>query len=325
MSSSGTMCHRCFKGIDQSNIDSNGYHIGCDTTNAFRCYSCDVRFSCIQQFAYHKLKSHKGILMDAHGNYLCFYCEKSFPDILETNDHIKYCLENQQKKEKEASKIPKNPTNKKTELLPVNINTMQNVMVRTNKKIPRTSQQILFTCLKPSCDKVFQTFSNFKHHYRHHFELGSDLVCWQCCKPFSGTHDLRAHQIRNNCRTPGMYKCFQCSSKFDDIENLSIHKLTFHKGKLIAGKKNRKTIMCAFCQMHINIFNFESHLVTCQKKDGKETTCTTKKEDKKTICTTKNKVDYPCLTCGRVFTSSVSLSNHSRIHKPSRITNFKKE
>jgi len=318
MSSSEVMCHRCFQGINQSNIDGNGCHIRCDTTNVFKCYLCNVRFNGIQEFAYHKLKTHNGILMDAHCNYLCLYCEESSPDILEITDHMKQCLKNQAKNVTTASMKPKKPTRNETELLPVKRNTTKNAKAYKNgnmKKIPRTSRHVLFTCLKPSCNKVFQSFINFKRHYRHHFELGNALVCWQCCMPFSDTSDLRAHQGRINCRTPGIYKCFKCSSKFDDLESLSIHKLTFHDGKLIASKKNRKTIMCAFCQMNINIFNFKSHLATCQKKNGI-----------KNKCTTKNKGTYPCLTCDRVFGSPISLSNHSRIHKLSGInSNMKKE
>ncbi|XP_001942803.2 zinc finger protein 37 [Acyrthosiphon pisum] len=311
MSSSGVMCHRCFKGIDQSNMDDNGYHIYCDMENAFKCYLCNLRYKSIQELAYHKLKSHNGILLNVHGNYLCFHCEESSPDIHEIGNHMKHCLESQAKNETAASMKSK----KETELLPIKIK-KKNVMVRTNKNnnmIPRTSEHVLFTCLKPSCNVIFQSFSNFKFHYRRHFELGNALVCWQCCKPFSDIPDLRAHQVKNNCRTPGMYKC-KCSAKFDDLESLSIHKLTFHGGKLVAGKKNRKTIVCAFCQMDINIFNFKSHLATCRKKNCKQNTCTT-----------KSKGEYTCLTCERVFASSISLSNHSRVHNRFLISNLKKE
>jgi len=310
MKTSGVMCHRCFKGIDQSNIDGNGCHINCDIENAFRCYLCNIRFKSIQEFAHHKLKTHNGILMDAHNNYLCLHCEESYPDIHEINDHMDHCLESQAKNETAASMKPK----KETELLPVNVK-KENIMVRTNgnnNMIPRTSQHVLFTCLKPSCNLIFHSFSNFKKHHRHHFELGNALVCWQCCKPCSDIPALRAHQMKNNCRTPGLYKCYSCSSKFDDLENLSIHKLTFHESKLVAAKNNRKTLVCAFCQMDINIMNFKSHLVACQKKDVKQNTCTT-----------KNKDEYTCLTCEKVFMSSVSLSNHSRVHKRSQISNLK--
>ena len=117
MSSSGVMCHRCFKGIDRSNIDDNGCHIYCDIENAFRCYLCNIRFKSIQEFAHHKLKTHNGILMDAHYNYLCLHCEESSPDIEEINDHMDHCLENQAKNETAASMKPK----KETELLPVKV------------------------------------------------------------------------------------------------------------------------------------------------------------------------------------------------------------
>jgi len=306
MSSSAIMCHRCFKAVDQSNNDGNGRHIICDIEDAFRCFSCNIRYENIHIFAYHKLKHHNAFLMDSHCNYICLYCEKSTQNLNEIKSHMKHCLKSQIQNGTAASM----KSNKETELLPVKIR-KKNV---NNNSSVRTSQHVLFTCLKPSCDIIFQSFSNFKQHYRRHFQLGNALVCWQCCKPCSDIPDLRAHQVKNKCRIPGMYKCYKCPSKFDDVESLSIHKLTFHEGKLIAGKKNRKTIMCAFCQTDINIFNFKSHLATCQKKDSKQNTCTTKSKD-----------NFTCETCERVFASSISLSNHSRVHKRPQISNLKKE
>jgi len=317
MPSSAVMCNLCFREIEQSNIDRNGCHIHCNAVNAFKCYTCNVRFNGMQEFAFHKLKTHNGLLMDVHGNYLCLHCEESSPEITVINEHMKHCLKNQTNNVSAAKMKLKKPTVNETALLPVKTN-KTNVSVRKNRnkeKIPRTSEHILFTCLKPSCNLVFQTFRIFKLHHRSHFNLGTTLMCWQCCKPFNNASHLRAHQVKYNCRTPGMFKCSKCPEAFDDIESFSIHKFTFHDGNLMAAKKNRKTIMCAFCKMDISIFNFQSHLTTCQKKNVNKNTFTN-----------KHNGTYNCLTCGKVFLSSISLSNHSRIHNPSRLSaNLKKD
>ncbi|KAL5236850.1 hypothetical protein ACI65C_004260 [Semiaphis heraclei] len=312
MSSSAIMCARCFKEIGRSNIDSNGCHIRCDTVNAFKCYTCNVRFNSMQEFAFHKLKTHNGLLMDVQGNYLCLYCEESSPELTDINEHMKNCLKNQSNNVSAAKMKLKKPTVNETSLLPVVPNNINNASVRKNenkKMIHRTSEHILFTCLKPSCNLIFQTFRVFKMHHRLHFNLGNALICWQCCKPFNNASHLRAHQVKYNCRTPGMFKCPMCPEAFDDIESFSIHKFTFHEGTLMAAKKNRNTIMCAFCQTDINIFNFESHLILCQKKKVNKNT-----NNK------KHNGTYDCLTCGKVFLASVSLSNHLRIHNPSRLS-----
>ncbi|XP_015374021.1 PREDICTED: zinc finger protein 808-like [Diuraphis noxia] len=309
MSSSAVLCDRCFQEIEQSDIDRNGCHIRCNTANAFKCYTCNVRFNGMQEFAFHKLKTHNGLLMDIHGDYLCLHCEESSPELTVINEHMKHCLNNQENNVNAAKMKPKKPTVNETALLPVQNNYINNASALNNGnkgKIPRTSDHILFTCLKPSCNLIFQTFRIFKAHHRDHFNLGETLICWQCCKPFNNASHLRAHQVKYNCRTPGMFKCSICPEKFDDIESFSIHKFTFHDGVLMAAKKNRKSIMCAFCQMDINIFNFQSHLIACKKKNVNKNT------------TKKQNGTYNCQICGKVFLSSISLSNHSRIHNPSR-------
>jgi len=88
-------------------------------------------------------------------------------------------------------------------------------------------------------------------------------MCWQCCVPFPNFQELRIHQSRTKCRTPGMFKCFQCSERFDDLESFSVHKLKFHDGHLVPRKINNKSITCAFCQNKILISSYKNHLKSC--------------------------------------------------------------
>lgn len=320
LSSSAIMCRRCYQEIKRTDRDVSGhYHIRCRTVNLFKCYACSVVFNTMEEFAYHKLKTHNGRLMNSFGNYLCFYCEKSAPDLTQIIEHTKHCLENQAKNVTEYGMKLKEPTENKTELLPVKKALLKNVLERkrgNGTKIPRSSTHILFTCLKPSCNLVFQNFNVFKYHHREHFELGNTLMCWQCCVPFSNLNKLRGHQVKGNCRVPGMFKCYECSEQFNDLQSLSIHKYTLHDGDLVSNKKNNKNIVCAYCHKGILLHNFKSHLIACQYNNV-ETNLKKIKPKSKTTYTKKYKSPYKCIICNKVCLTAAALSSHIKIHNPS--------
>lgn len=288
MPSSAVMCKRCYQEIEQSDFSVNGCHVQCHKVNSFKCYTCNIAFVNMGEFAFHKLKIHNARLMDSENNYLCLYCGEYSPELLD--DHIKSCIKHQPKNVPHKIRM-KMPAIDKIKLIPIVEKTLKkNAPVqrkkRNKKNFLRTSKMILFTCLKPSCNLIFQTFSVFKLHYREHFGIGDKLVCWQCCNSFDDLNGLRTHQVRGICRIPGMFKCGICPENFDDIERLSVHKYTFHDGNLIAGKKNNKTIKCAFCKQENNIYDFKSHLISCQKKKSIKTTkCTNnlKGADRKSV------------------------------------------
>ncbi|XP_026821150.1 zinc finger protein 84-like [Rhopalosiphum maidis] len=311
MPSSAVMCNRCYQEIKSSDHVVNGYHRHCSTVNTFKCYSCNTVFSCMEEFAYHKLKKHNGLLMDSNNNYLCLYCEESSPELPDILEHIKQCLESQAQTGTTIRMKLKIPTKAKTELIPVARKTLNKKKVQRKKKNKtnnkRTSGMTLFSCLKPSCDFVFQTFTIFKHHYREHFGLGNKLICWQCCNAFNDFNGLRAHQVRDVCCKSGMFECPKCPEKFDDIQSLSIHKYICHDCTLIAAKKSNKTISCEYCKLEMHIFNFKSHMTACKEKNNIKNTDPLK----------KHKGCYQCKFCVKVFHSRVSVSNHMRSHKSS--------
>ncbi|CAH1724371.1 unnamed protein product [Aphis gossypii] len=314
LSSSAIMCPRCYQEMKQS--DSS--HVCCHTFNLFKCYTCSVVFNNMKEFAYHKLKTHNGRLMNSYGNYLCFYCEVSSADLTNIIEHTKHCLENQQKNATEHSKKLKDPTKSVTQLLPVKKSNMKNTLERkkgNEKKIPRSSTHILFTCLKPTCNLIFQNFTVFKFHLREHFEFGNKLMCWQCCAPFSDLNALRCHQVKGDCRTPEMFKCYECSEQFKDLERLSIHKYTIHNGNLIASKKN-KTIKCIYCSEDIDIHNLKSHLVTCQYNLGNPVNTDVKIKPKSAYAK-KHKGPFKCVICCKVCLTAAALTSHVKIHNPS--------
>ncbi|KAL5242427.1 hypothetical protein ACI65C_009837 [Semiaphis heraclei] len=319
LSSTAVMCRRCYQEVKKADRDVSGhYHIRCHSVNLFKCYACHVVFNTMEEFAYHKLKSHNGRLMNSYGNYLCFYCEQSAPDLTTIIEHTKHCFEKQKKNVTEFSmKLKEN----KTELLPVKKSSTKNVLERKRNnviKIPRSSTHLLFTCLKPSCNLIFPNFSVFKFHHREHFELGNTLMCWQCCVPMISLNSLRAHQVQGNCRTPGLFKCYQCSEQFDDLQSLSIHKFTIHDGELLTNKKTNKSLICAYCNKGILIDNFKSHLITCQYSNvEKHLIIKPKLAKPKSTYTKKYKSPYKCSICNKVCLTAAALSSHIKIHNPS--------
>jgi hypothetical protein len=262
------------------------------------------------EFAHHKLKKHNGLLMDSNNNYLCLYCEESSPELQDIIEHIKQCLESQTQTGTTIRMKLKIPTTAKTELIPVARKTLNKKKVqrkKRNKSKIRTSKMVLFTCLKPNCNFIYQTFTLFKQHYREHFGLGTKLVCWQCCKAFNDLAGLRTHQVREVCCKPGMFKCTYCPENFDDIQSISVHKYLKHNATLMGTKNNYKTISCEFCEYEINVLDFKTHVTACKKKNKTKNTDTLK----------KHKDCYQCKFCVKVFHSRVSVSNHMRSHKSS--------
>lgn len=264
------MCRRCYKENKKSDRDENGCHIKCFRENLFHCYTCKLTLNNMPELAFHKLKIHFGQLVTSSGNYLCIYCENSFPDIAEMNKHIRInnCHENPMKTITVNDMKQKEPENESV----TGENDVQNIHNQNQTIIPHISKQLLFTCLIPGCDLIFSNFQVFKLHHREHGKIGNALVCWQCCSSFPDMKTLRQHQKGYNCQTHGTFECFECSEKYNEIQSLSIHKFIVHNGKLIAnGRKNnvQKTIKCAYCTNKISTNNFKAHLIRCQIKEEK--------------------------------------------------------
>ncbi|KAE9527904.1 hypothetical protein AGLY_012728 [Aphis glycines] len=311
MSSSAVMCKRCYQEIEKSDFSANGCHVQCRKVNPFKCYTCNIIFNNMGEFAFHKLKKHNGRLMDSESNYLCLYCEEYSPELSDVIGHIKSCLEGQSKNVPHTIRM-KMPAIDKTKLISIAEKTQKKTAPvqrkkRNKKKSLYTSKMSLFTCLKPSCNLIYQSSSVFKKHYRQHHGIKTGyMVCWQCCNGFKDLNGLRLHQARDLCSIPGMFKCGKCPENFDDIESLSVHKYTFHNGNFIAAVR-KKIIKCPSCKLETKVKGFKSHLIACQKKI---------KSIKTTNCTNNLKGTYKCGICDKTFGAAVSLSNHSRIHKP---------
>ncbi|XP_027845717.2 LOW QUALITY PROTEIN: zinc finger protein 271-like [Aphis gossypii] len=309
MSSSAVMCKRCYQEIEKSDFSANGCHVQCRKVNPFKCYTCNIIFNNMAEFAFHKLKKHNGRLMDSEGNYLCLYCEEYSTELPDVIGHIKNCLEGQSKNVPHTIRIQLPAIG---ETYSIAKNTQKKnapVQSKKNKKnFSYTPKMSLFTCLKPSCNLIYQSSTAFKNHHRQHSGIKTGyLMCWQCCNGFKDLNGLRLHQARDNCPTPGIFKCDKCPENFDDIESLSVHKYTLHNGKFIAAVR-KKIIKCPFCKLETKVKGFKSHLIACEKKI---------KSIKTTNCTTNNLEDaYKCGICDKTFGAAVSLSNHLRVHKP---------
>lgn len=290
MPSGAVLCKLCYK-----ENKSNERHTNCFTNNLFKCYACKMFFKNMPEFAFHKLKVHNGRLINFAGDFLCFYCEKSSEDLMMINEHITRCLKNQSKN-----------------VLLDSINSVSSTesLNRDKVKMELSSKYLLFTCLKPSCNKIFQNFNVFKYHHKQHFEIGNGVMCWQCCKPFTSLNHLRVHQGKGSCRTPGMFKCFECPQEFDDLQSLSVHKYTIHNGNLVILKRGKKTTMCPFCKTDSNISTFKNHLVNCQYNNEAIIT-----PQRKLI--RKPGIPGKCSVCGKICQTPAALASHMKVHNPS--------
>lgn len=314
--SNALLCQFCYQPVQMFECDNNGRHMNCVTINVFKCYTCNMRFNSMAEFANHKLKTHKCQLINHAGNYLCLFCENSSSDLMMINEHMKNCRDIIQKVN--DTKVQSKPIKNKAQLFSkIILNDETNVPKSAielkrlkEKKNPRSSQHVLFTCIKPSCNLIFYNFSVFKFHHRKHFEIGNnELICWQCCSPFSNLNCLRLHQVRGNCVTPGMFKCCQCDEGYDDIQSLSVHKYTVHDGNLIISKKGKKSMMCAFCRIDIDINYFKEHLVNCASNNMN------KIPPKPTLL--KKGKWHKCSICGKICLTAAALSSHKKVHNSS--------
>lgn len=308
MPSGAILCHRCFKENKISERDLNGFHTACRYNNVFKCYLCNVIFKTMPEFATHKLKNHKGQLRDSNGQYLCLYCEIASTDMMMIVEHQKYCREFQNNKEKQNASCT-SKYNQPLEEITLSDDRNKTKQVFRKHKRPKflnSSKHLLFTCLKPSCNLIFQNFATFKFHHREHFGIGNELMCWQCCSPFSNLNFLRMHQVKGNCRTPGMFKCYECSQDCGNLQSLSIHKYTEHNGKLIINKKGKKNIMCAFCKIKIDINNLKNHMISCELNNNKKDDSTPQQKNKEKF--------HECSVCPKKCLTLAALRSHEKIH-----------
>lgn len=323
------LCHWCYKENKKSECDANGYHICRQRVNVFKCYTCNIVFNRMPEFAGHKLKVHNARLINSAGNYLCLYCEKSSQEMALIDDHIKLCCDNKntnvQNNEIECStEVPEPEVNVTPVLTNKRVITKKTVTFgeESDNKLENSHKHLLFTCLKPSCNLIFQHFPNFKFHHRQHFQTGSNVMCWQCCTPFGSVASLRIHQVKGNCRTPGMFKCFQCAEGFDDLQSLSIHKYVMHNGELVVQKKNQKFGLCPLCKSHIDLIYFRNHLVQCHScVDNNLNKSNHSVESKPVPKLVKSRLNpCKCIYCNKVCLTAAALSSHIKVHNPNRLT-----
>ncbi|XP_050429546.1 zinc finger protein 888-like [Adelges cooleyi] len=315
------LCRQCFKENKKTERDINGQHIHGNMNNLFKCYTCNILFGTMVELAQHKRTKHNGRLINSTGNYLCFFCEKSSSDLSKINDHIKICRDNQiatlgqekpsinafSNKKELATKpaivkkaIKKDVIEHKKE---------KNTMMLSNIHPIRTSTLVLFTCLKPSCNIISQSFQSFKAHCRDHLNIGNNIMCWQCVSDFPDLASLRLHQMQGKCQKPGMFECFECNTKYDDIQSLSVHKLIVHDCTIVA--KNKKTLLCPFCKIEHNINTYRNHLIECQIKSKNKVSSN---ETKSKLLVSKSKFSYKCTFCKKVCQTRGALSNHLKKH-----------
>lgn len=234
-----------------------------------KCYECNITFKTMREFTQHKLQNHDCIIRHNTGKYICIHCGISSVEMSFFETHLNVCV----KRLFVKRKIKEYNTNNQQSELNNTTNSSrgtkrsknQIVKLETKKeKIGIFKNDMLFTCLNPSCKLIFTSYNTFKNHYRQHFNIEKNSsMCWQCFTPFNRICDLRTHKASNYfCYNHDLFKCQECSEEHDDLETLSVHKFIVHDGELI-NYKHRIYIGCKYCKTQVIVTDLKNHLTNC--------------------------------------------------------------
>lgn len=209
------------------------HHLATCREDLFKCFICNVNYDNTSKLAIHKLKIHNARLFNSVGHYVCLFCEKSSPNLMYINEHIKHCREN--------------PTD---------------AVYEYNLKL--NDKNMFFTCTK-RCNLIFNNIDHYKTHYCEHFGITEDLMCWKCFSPLAKSISLRTHQTEGKCQIPSTFQCFECFEKYNNLQSLGIHKMITHNGQLLSDYNSLK---CVFCKIEFSVDDLKSHLKECQLKNN---------------------------------------------------------
>ena len=81
---------------------------------------------------------------------------------------------------------------------------------------------ILYCCMAPGCDKVYNTKFNLKRHVNSHHVKTRRYVCSICERHFSSNQNLIEHRNLHSGKKP--FTCQLCKQRFRQASQLSLHK-----------------------------------------------------------------------------------------------------
>lgn len=81
---------------------------------------------------------------------------------------------------------------------------------------------LLYCCMAPGCDKVYNTKFNLKRHVNTHHSNCKRFVCNLCKRSFSSNQNLAEHKYLHSGKKP--FVCRLCRRRFRQASQLSLHK-----------------------------------------------------------------------------------------------------
>ncbi|XP_065073689.1 zinc finger protein pita-like [Ochlerotatus camptorhynchus] len=213
------------------------------------CIICKAAFSRSTLLTRHQ-KVHKDM-----PKYLCMYCERTF---LSNEDLQKHCQFHQKRRPFQCQKCPKSFAYKQG---------LERHEVTHETNLP-------FPC--EHCDLTFATAGKLARHLTAH--AGSrPYPCRMCSRSFMLSHHLTRH-VRSHQGGQGAYKCNDCTSVFDNQDDLIYH----------SAEHATKSLTCPLCREHFETLE----QVTEHIKEHSEG------------------IQYACDYCDLLFTTEQKLDTH---------------
>ncbi|XP_017773218.1 PREDICTED: transcription factor IIIA-like [Nicrophorus vespilloides] len=172
-----------------------------------------------------------------------------------------------------------------------------------------------FVCPEEGCDKSYTNSTHLLRHKRVSHSKGKPqerFPCTHdgCLKEFANKYSLKVHIGRFHKDREYPFKCTHCNQGFFRKGQLQKH-MYIHTGVLpfecdICNKRFSTNLDCSRHKSHHNVydcecgetFNFWTLLLAHRK-----------------ICTINNsKKEFPCDTCGKIFSSSAIMNRHKKVH-----------
>ena len=291
-------CDKAFKEKDLLKRHIEQVHKG---TNRVDCDECNKTFSFSGDLKKHVKNVHQGESIDC----VCKHCGKSYKMQKNLNRHIREVHENRRSHQCDLCQ--------KTFKRPVQLSEHKEFSHNPNRQnsfmnnIPKDLK-----C--SSCNESFTTSNDFKDHISRVHENRKILSCDLCLKTFTRPISLRCHvksthkgenhkceichktfnntfymknhvKVVHVAKTKIIHKCDICENVYDSAIALQSHKRKMHEIKL--------THNCTECnEMFASLANYKDHMILQHSED----------RSKRIFCD----------SCGKIFASEQSLSNHNK-------------
>lgn len=156
------------------------------------------------------------------------------------------------------------------------------------------------------CNSLFNEPADIQRHVLTHGTSARRYCCSQCNQTFFFSAEMQNHLyvVHNIKASDTSYKCPECAKVFTNIINLNNHR------KLHETLKDA-TLKCTKCPLTFNSFTeVQQHFVMVHSPQ---------RDQSKSIAET---LGHNCAVCGEIFTTSVALIDHAKLHVTGIVTHI---